>query len=87
MSSSMTPHRHRLGRRSLRSARHARHDTGVPGLAPFGYVTYIRLYLHKKLAEKRFQQYRHSNLCTCCFDDMGADNPRQLCCKTHCPYQ
>ena len=27
----------------------------------------------------------HRNLCVNCCVDMGDDNPRQFCCKTHCP--
>jgi hypothetical protein len=43
----------------------------------------IRALINRYESEHMKPAYR--NLCVNCGIDMGYDNPRQYCCKTHCP--
>ena len=52
-----------------------------------GYVTYIKLFVKKFEAARRFEEYSRGNLCVVCYENIGESNPRQLCCKRFCPYQ
>lgn len=53
----------------------------------FGYISYIKLFVKKFEAAKRFEEYGRANLCVVCYEHIGDSNPRQLCYKRFCPYQ
>lgn len=57
-----------------------------PGVS-FGYISYIKLFIKKFEAAKRFEEYGRANLCVVCYANIGDSNPRQLCGKRSCPYQ
>lgn len=65
----------------------------VPGL-PRGRVEWGRLQLmrlyskaYAKRMEAHISEFNKKNLCMICLADLGFDNPRQLCAKTHCEFE
>lgn len=61
-------------------------ESGEPA-APPAYLEYIALHLRARAAHLRFRARDRANRCIVCFEDLGRDNPRQLCLKTFCPHQ
>lgn len=62
-------------------------QTESPPWIPHGYMQYLSLYMSKEVATLRLREHTQSNLCTICFENLGPQNPRVYCCKTHCPHE